>query len=80
MAHDDCLTLKDLHPASLARDSAGARAEIAAVLVNPVQSFHPEFAAAERRRAPDERRAQNRELHRALCRMARRLREVCTRV
>jgi glutamate-1-semialdehyde 2,1-aminomutase len=37
---DDCLTLKDLHPASLAviRRRAG---EIAGVLVNPVQSFHP---------------------------------------
>ncbi len=36
----DCLTLKDLHPASLAviRRRAG---EIAGVLVNPVQSFHP---------------------------------------
>jgi glutamate-1-semialdehyde 2,1-aminomutase len=36
----DCLTLKDLHPASLEviRRRAG---EIAAVLVNPVQSFHP---------------------------------------
>jgi glutamate-1-semialdehyde 2,1-aminomutase len=39
-ALDDCLTLRDLHPASLAviRRRAG---EIAAVLVNPVQSFHP---------------------------------------
>jgi glutamate-1-semialdehyde 2,1-aminomutase len=37
---EDCLTLKDLHPASLdvIRRRAG---EIAAVLVNPVQSFHP---------------------------------------
>jgi glutamate-1-semialdehyde 2,1-aminomutase len=36
----DCLTLKDLHPASL--DVLRRRAdEIAAVLVNPVQSFHP---------------------------------------
>jgi len=37
---DDCLTLKDMHPASLEviRRRAG---EIAAVLVNPVQSFHP---------------------------------------
>jgi glutamate-1-semialdehyde 2,1-aminomutase len=36
----DCLTLKDLHPASLdvIRRRAG---EIAGVLVNPVQSFHP---------------------------------------
>ncbi len=39
-ALDDCLTLKDLSPASLAvirRRSSS----IAAVLVNPVQSFHP---------------------------------------
>jgi glutamate-1-semialdehyde 2,1-aminomutase len=37
---DDCLTLKDLHPASL--DVIRRRAdEIAAVLVNPIQSFHP---------------------------------------
>src|SRR5271166_106888 len=36
----DCLTLRDLHPASL--DLLRRRAdEIAAVLVNPVQSFHP---------------------------------------
>ena len=37
---DDCLTLKDLHPASLEviRRRAG---EIAGVLVNPVQCFHP---------------------------------------
>ena len=36
----DCLTLKDLHPASLdvLRRRAG---EIAGVLINPVQSFHP---------------------------------------
>jgi glutamate-1-semialdehyde 2,1-aminomutase len=37
---DDCLTLKDLHPASL--DVIGRRRrEIAAVIVNPMQSFHP---------------------------------------
>src|SRR5262249_43093485 len=37
---DDCLTLKDLHPASL--EAIRRRApEIAAVLVNPMQSFHP---------------------------------------
>lgn len=37
---NDCLTLKDLHPASL--DVIRWRAiEIAGVLVNPVQSFHP---------------------------------------
>jgi glutamate-1-semialdehyde 2,1-aminomutase len=36
----DCLTLKDLHPASL--DVLRWRAkEIAGVLVNPVQAFHP---------------------------------------
>jgi glutamate-1-semialdehyde 2,1-aminomutase len=36
----DCLTLKDLHPASL--DLIRRRAkEIAGVLVNPVQAFHP---------------------------------------
>lgn len=36
----DCLTLKDLHPTSL--DLLRRRAhEIAAVLINPVQSFHP---------------------------------------
>jgi len=36
----DCLTLKDMSPASL--DAIRARAdEIAAVLVNPVQAFHP---------------------------------------
>jgi glutamate-1-semialdehyde 2,1-aminomutase len=37
---DDCLTLKDLEPASL--DVIRKRGhEIAAVLVNPIQSFHP---------------------------------------
>ena len=36
----DCLTLKDLHPASLEVLRRRAR-EIAAVLINPVQSFHP---------------------------------------
>jgi glutamate-1-semialdehyde 2,1-aminomutase len=36
----DCLTLKDLHPASLELLRRRAR-EIAGVLVNPVQSFHP---------------------------------------
>ena len=36
----DCLTLKDLHPASL--DVIRMRAkDIAGVLINPVQSFHP---------------------------------------
>ena len=36
----DCLTLKDLHPASL--DIIRRRAhEIAGVLVNPIQTFHP---------------------------------------
>ncbi len=37
---DDCLTLKDLHPASLDVIRRRAR-EIAGVLVNPMQSFHP---------------------------------------
>jgi glutamate-1-semialdehyde 2,1-aminomutase len=37
---DDCLTLKDLHPASLAIIRRRAK-EIAGVLVNPVQAFHP---------------------------------------
>jgi glutamate-1-semialdehyde 2,1-aminomutase len=37
---DDCLTLKDLSPASLKVIERRAH-EIAAVLVNPVQSFHP---------------------------------------
>jgi glutamate-1-semialdehyde 2,1-aminomutase len=37
---DDCLTLKDLHPTSLEVIRRRAR-EIAGVLVNPVQSFHP---------------------------------------
>ena len=37
---DDCLTLKDLHPVSLAVIRRRAR-EIAGVLVNPVQAFHP---------------------------------------
>jgi glutamate-1-semialdehyde 2,1-aminomutase len=37
---DDCLTLKDMNPASLAVIRRRAK-EIAAVLVNPVQSFHP---------------------------------------
>jgi len=37
---NDCLILKDLHPASI--DLLRRRAhEIAAVLINPVQSFHP---------------------------------------
>jgi glutamate-1-semialdehyde 2,1-aminomutase len=37
---EDCLTLRDMHPASL--DLIRCRApEIAAVLVNPVQCFHP---------------------------------------
>jgi len=39
-ALDDCLTLKDVHPASLAVIRRRAK-EIAGVLVNPVQSFHP---------------------------------------
>src|SRR5215470_2928418 len=37
---DDCLTLRDLHPASLDVIRRRAR-EIAGVLVNPMQSFHP---------------------------------------
>lgn len=37
---DDCLTLKDLDPASLAVIRRRAK-EIAGVLVNPVQAFHP---------------------------------------
>lgn len=37
---DDCLTLKDMDPASLAVIRHRAR-EIAAVLVNPIQAFHP---------------------------------------
>jgi glutamate-1-semialdehyde 2,1-aminomutase len=36
----DCLTLKDMHPASLDVLRLRAR-EVAAVLVNPVQCFHP---------------------------------------
>jgi glutamate-1-semialdehyde 2,1-aminomutase len=37
---DDCLTLRDLHPASLRVIRRRAH-QIAAVLVNPVQAFHP---------------------------------------
>ena len=37
---DDCLALKDMNPASLGVIRRRAR-EIAGVLVNPVQSFHP---------------------------------------
>jgi glutamate-1-semialdehyde 2,1-aminomutase len=37
---EDCLTLKEMHPASLAAIRLRAH-EIAAVFVNPVQSFHP---------------------------------------
>jgi glutamate-1-semialdehyde 2,1-aminomutase len=37
---DDCLVLKDLHPASLDVIRRRAR-EIAGVLVNPIQAFHP---------------------------------------
>ncbi len=37
---DDCLTLKDVNPASIAVIRRRAK-EIAGVLVNPVQSFHP---------------------------------------
>jgi glutamate-1-semialdehyde 2,1-aminomutase len=37
---DDCLTLKDLHPAALAVIRRQAK-EIAGVLVNPVQAFPP---------------------------------------
>src|SRR5215510_1475643 len=37
---DDCLTLKDMHPASL-DIIRRRRREIAGVLVNPIQSFHP---------------------------------------
>jgi glutamate-1-semialdehyde 2,1-aminomutase len=36
----DCLTLKDMHPASL-EVLRLRRREIAAVLVNPIQAFHP---------------------------------------
>jgi glutamate-1-semialdehyde 2,1-aminomutase len=39
-AIDDCLSLKDLHPASLDVIRRRSR-DIAAVLVNPVQGFHP---------------------------------------
>ncbi len=39
-ALDDCLTLKDLDPASLGVIRRRAK-EIAAVLINPIQSFHP---------------------------------------
>ena len=39
-AIDDCLTLKDMHPASLQVIRWRAK-EIAGVLVNPLQSFHP---------------------------------------
>jgi glutamate-1-semialdehyde 2,1-aminomutase len=39
-AIDDCLTLKDLDPASLRVIRVRAR-EIAGVLVNPIQGFHP---------------------------------------
>lgn len=37
---DDCLTLKEMNPASLAAIRRHA-ADLAGVLVNPVQSFHP---------------------------------------
>jgi glutamate-1-semialdehyde 2,1-aminomutase len=74
----DCLTLKDMSPASLEliRQRAG---EIAAVLVNPVQSFHPNapppndavLLTSSVRKAEGSTTEYGRWLHR--------LREVCTR-
>ncbi len=49
----DCLTLKDLHPASLEVLRRRAR-EIAAVLINPIQVF-PSQPAAPERHDPDSR-------------------------
>ncbi len=73
----DCLTLKDLHQASL--DLIRHRAhEIAGVLINPVQSFHPNspppsdtiLLASEMRKAEDSSSP--------YAQWLRRLREVCT--
>ena len=73
----DCLTLRDLHPASL--EIIGRRAhEIAGVLVNPIQTFHPNapppsdaiLVTSAVRKTEDE--------HARYADWLRRLRDVCT--
>ena len=56
---DDCLTLKDLHPASLDVIRRRAR-EIAGVLVNLSAGISPDHATAQRRHSAQQRRAENR--------------------
>ncbi|MFZ0680255.1 aminotransferase class III-fold pyridoxal phosphate-dependent enzyme [Candidatus Binatus sp.] len=57
----DCLTLKDMRHASL--DLIRHRAhDIAGVLINPVQSFHPHFASSQRYDFAHQRHTQDRRL------------------
>jgi glutamate-1-semialdehyde 2,1-aminomutase len=75
-ALEDCLVLKDLHPASLdlIRRRAG---EIAAVLVNPAQSFHPNAPPPHDAVLVTSGMRKTREPGSAYIRWLRRLREVC---
>ncbi len=67
---DDCLTLKDLSPASLKVIERRAH-EIAAVLVNPVQSFHPNAPPPNDAGTADEHGSQDRRRPRTICVVAR---------
>jgi glutamate-1-semialdehyde 2,1-aminomutase len=74
---DDCLTLKDLAPSSL--DVLRWRAdEIAAVLINPVQSFHPNSPPPSDTILLTSKIRETRDSTSDYAAWLRRLREVCT--
>ena len=74
---DDCLTLKDLDPKSLAVIRRRAR-QIAGVLVNPVQSFHPNSPPPNDAVLLTSNVRKTQESTDAYAEWLRRLREVCT--
>jgi glutamate-1-semialdehyde 2,1-aminomutase len=73
----DCLTLKDLHPASLEVLRRRSR-EIAAVLINPVQSFHPNLPPPSDTVLLTSGVRKTQDSTSAYARWLRQLREVCT--
>jgi glutamate-1-semialdehyde 2,1-aminomutase len=75
---DDCLTLRDLHPASLDVIRRRAR-EIAGVLVNPIQSFHPNSPPPSDAVLVTSDFRKARDASAAYARWLRQLREVCDR-
>ncbi|MCP9439315.1 MAG: aminotransferase class III-fold pyridoxal phosphate-dependent enzyme [Nitrospira sp.] len=73
----DCITLKDCHPASLHAIRL-MRKDIAAVIVNPIQSFHPNSPPPSDAVLLTSDIRKTEEAHEPYARWLRQLRDVCT--